>query len=558
MEPNSRLTRGQVLAHGMVAAPQAEAAHEGARVLSDGGNAADALVTAALIQGIADPHRSGLGGFGCATLFWSAAPHEGLALSVGFHGRAGSLARPDEWRDLFEHPAPDGFGYVIKGKRNDVGYQAITTPGMLAGLSAIHRRVGRLPWKGLVERAVPYAEEGFLVTPGLAEFWIRPGLYGRVSTRDRLGHTESGRAICMKADGSTLKAGEVLVQKDMGRTLRRIAEGGAEDFYRGRMGEEIAADWKRGGALVTADDLRAYRAVEEPPLAGTYRGFKVLTSPLPGGGPSLLQALRLVEEIPPRELRLGGEFAHNSPAFIDRLARILKVAWADRLAHHGDPEFGGRTADELLSEEYLSGLRRRTDAPLDAPQAAPQSAQTGGTTQLTIVDRESNCISFSHSLGYGSGVFTPGLGFMYNNCMSGFDPRPGGVNSIEAGKARSTAVAETILLKDGRPFLVLGSPGGARITAALVQAIVAVVDFGMTAPEAVLMPRFDGYGERTLFLESRFPLPIAAEMTRRGWEVAQSPKPFGMVGRVYAIEFLSAGRLAGGVDPGEPGAAARG
>ncbi len=554
MELNSRANRGQTLAYGLVTAPQSEAAHEGARVLSDGGNAADALVTAALIQGIADPHRSGLGGFGCATLFWSAAPNPGLGLSVAFHGRAGSLARPDMWRELFEYPAPDGFGYVIKGKRNDVGYQAITTPGMLAGLSAIHRRFGRLPWKGLVERTVPYAEEGFLVTPGLAEFWIRPGLYGRVSTRDRLGHTEAGKAICMKPDGSALKAGEVLVQKDMARTLRRVAEGGAEDFYRGRIGKEIADDWQRGGALVTAEDLGGYCAAEEPPLEGTYRGHKILCSPLPGGGPSLLQALRLVEEIPPPELRPGGEFAHNSPAFIDRLARIFKVVWADRLAHHGDPEFGGRTAAELLSESYLAGLRRRMDAPIEAPEAA----ESGGTTQLTIVDREGNCISFSHSLGYGSGVFTPGLGFMYNNCMSGFDPRPGGVNSIEAGKARSTAVAETILLKDGRPFLVLGSPGGARITAALVQAIVAVVDFGMTAPEAVLMPRFDGYGERTLFLESRFPLPLAAEMMRRGWEVAQSPKPFGLVGRVYAIEFLSDGRLAGGVDPGEPGAAARG
>ena len=567
--PAGRAGPDRIAAEGVVAAPQSEAAWEGARVLADGGNAADALVTAALVQGVADPHRSGLGGFGCATVFWNG-PASGAgrgsppasspgtaprALSVAFHGRAGSRSRPDQWRDLFEHPAPDGFGYIIRGKENDVGYRAITTPGMLAGLSAIHRRFGRLPWGGLVERAVPYAEEGVLIGPGLAEFWIRPGLYGRVSTRDRLGRTPAGAAICLKPDGSTYRSGEVLVQKDLARTYRRIARGGPEELYTGEIAAEIAADWERGGALVTGEDLRSYRPVEEPPLEGSYRGLRVLTSPLPGGGPSLLQALRLIEEIPSSWLKTGGRLPHNSADFIDRLARVLKVVWEDRLANHGDPAFGSPPVEELLSPAYLDRLRARAAGPLERP---PGAAEAGGTTQLTIVDREGNAVSFSHSLGYGSGVFTPGLGFMYNNCMSGFDPLPGRVNSIEPGKARSTAVAETVLLRDGKPFLVLGSPGGARITAALVEVIVGVVDFGMTAAEAALAPRFDGYGARTLFLESRFPLPLAADLRRRGWEVTQSPKPFGMVGRVYAVEVTEDGRRIGAVDPGEPGAAVRG
>ena len=546
---------------GMVAAPQSEAAYEGARVLADGGNAADALVTAALVQGVTDPHRSGLGGFGCATVYWPsgsrASPSAGgkpAALSVAFHGRAGSLSRPDQWQEIFEYPAPDGFGYVVKGKVNDVGYRAITVPGMLAGLAAIHARFGRLPWEGLVERAIPHAEEGFLVGPGLADFWIRPGLYGRVSTRERIGFTAAGKAICLKQDGSTYKAGDVLVQKDLAATYRRIARGGAEEFYRGSLGAEITADLAKGGALVTAEDLESYRAVEEPPLEGSYRGLTVLTSPLPGGGPALLQALKLIEEIPPRDLAPGGPLAHNTPDFIDRLARIFKAVWEDRLSNQGDPLFGSAGADALLSPVYIAGLRSRMRLGGEAPRAA----ESGGTTQLTILDREGNAVSFSHSLGYGSGVFTAGLGFMFNNCMSGFDPLPGRVNSIAPGKARSTAVAETILLRDGRPFLILGAPGGARITAALAQAIVAVVDSGFTASEAVIAPRFDGYGERTLFLESRFPRQLAADLARRGWEVIHSPKPFGMVGRVYAIEVEAGGRLIGAVDPGEPGAAVRG
>jgi gamma-glutamyltranspeptidase/glutathione hydrolase len=526
-------------------------------VLAGGGNAADALVTAALVQGVTDPHRSGLGGFGCATVYWSGETADGgrgRALAVGFHGRAGSLARPDAWQSLFEHPAPDGFGYVIKGKANDVGYQSITTPGMLAGLAAIHRRFGRLPWRGLVERAVPYAEEGILVGPGLAEFWIRPGLYGRVSTRDRLGCTAAGRAICLKPDGATYKAGEFLVQKDLARTYRRLAAGGPEEFYQGAISAEIGADWERNGALTTSEDLRRYLPSEEEPLAGTYRGLTVLTSPLPGGGPSLLQALKLIEEIPLEVLRPGGGLPHSSPRAIDLLARIFKAVWADRLENHGDPRFGSLSAEALLSPGYLEKLRSaaRTAVPV------PRAADAGGTTQLTILDAEGNAVSYSHSLGYGSGVFTPGLGFMYNNCMSGFDPIPGSVNSIAPGKARSTAVAETIILKDGRPFLVLGSPGGARITAALAQVIVGVVDCGLTAAEAVLAPRFDAYAERTLFLESRFPTDLVADLRKRGWEVSQSPKPFGMVGRVYAIEVREGGQPIGAVDPGEPGAAVRG
>jgi len=193
------------------------------------------------------------------------------------------------------------------------------------------------------------------------------------------------------------------------------------------------------------------------------------------------------------------------------------------------------------------------DMTIDYRETAPQAINA-----KSFLDAEGNAVSFSHSLGYGSGVFTPGLGFMYNNCMSGFDPIPGSVNSIAAGKARSTAVAETIILRDGRPFLILGSPGGARITAALAQVIVGVVDCGLTAAEAVLAPRFDAYAERTLFLESRFPSDLAAALREMGWDVSQSPKPFGMVGRVYAIEVTEDGKTIGAVDPGEPGAAIRG
>jgi gamma-glutamyltranspeptidase/glutathione hydrolase len=532
---------------GIVAAPQAEAAYEGARVLAAGGNAADALVSAAFVQGVVDPHRSGAGGFGCSTVFFPAPPRGGggapHALAIDFHGRAGKHVRPDQWESIFESAAPDGFGYVVKGKINDVGYGAITVPGMIAGLSEIHRRYGTLPWRELVLRAVPYAADGFLVTPELAEFWIRPGLHGRVSTRERLSHTPTGTAICLKPDGSTYKAGEIFRQPILAETYRRLAEEGPDSFYRGSLGAAIAADWERHGALVTREDLESYRPEVREPLAGAYAGLQLLTTPLPGGGVALLQALRLLEGV---DLPALG---HNTPDYIDAVAPVLAAVWSDRLTHQGDPKFGGLSTEQLLADDYVRALR--------AGQGAPAGADSESTTQLSIVDREGNAISFCHSLGYGSGVFTEGLGFMYNNCMSAFDPRPHRRNSAAPGKARSTAVAETILLEDGRARLVLGSPGAARITAGLVQAILNVVAFDMTAAEAVVHPRFDAYGERKLVLESRFPQPLVSELRARGWDVLQSAKPFGVVGRVYAVDLDPTGVRTpiAAVDPGSPGAA---
>jgi len=537
-----------ITGRGLVTAPQAEAAFEGARVLDDGGNAADALVTSVFVQGIVDPHRCGIGGFGCATLVFV---KDGATepLCVDFHGRAGSLAREDVWLDRFEAGTPDGFGYLVRDKLNDVGYQSITVPGVLAGLASIHDRFGSMPWCDLVERAIPYARTGFRVPPELAEFWTRPGLFGRVSTRDRLGLTAAGKRMALKANGSTYGAGETFRQAELAQTYRQLAEEGAESFYRGEIARQIGEDWEQEGALVTRDDLAAYEPQMHAPLRGRYRGLEVLTTPLPGGGVALLQTLALLERSPTHDL--------TSPAnvdFIDHMASVLQNVWRDRLEHQGDPIFGTPPDATFLSDEYLDRLG------VSSAQTPESGAECPDTTQVTIVDSSGNAISFSHSLGYNSGVFHPRLGILFNNCMSAFDPRPGHANSIAPGKARSTAVAETILLDDGEVRLILGSPGAARITAGLTQVIVNVVDFGMSVAEAVVHPRFDGYGPGTLLLESRFPPPIVNALAARGWNVVASPKPFGAVGRVYAAEITGRSplRIDAGVDPGAPGAAFRG
>src|SRR5690606_24626543 len=236
------------------------------------------------------------------------------------------------------------------------------------------------------------------------------------------------------------------------------------------------------------------------------------------------------------------------------LPEVLRVVSADRLERQGDPAFGALPDERFLEADLLAELRRRIKA------EAPIDPEGPDTTHLSVIDGEGNLVAFSHSLGYNTGVFAPGLGVLFNNCMSGFHPLPGHIGSIAPGKARSTAIAETIVFRrDGTPWMTIGSPGGARITGALVQALLGCIEFDMTLAESVVQPRFDGYEPRLLALDQRFPEPILRELESRGWTLKPSDKPYGAIGRIYGIEIEESPRrrLIAGIDPGSPGAAFR-
>ncbi|MCP4602639.1 MAG: gamma-glutamyltransferase [Proteobacteria bacterium] len=515
----------------MVVAPQSEPADVALEVLEQGGNAFDAAVAGAFAQGVVDPHRSGIGGFGAAALYSAS---ENKVRSISFFGLAGSSAKPDMWEKILKGPAPDGFGYILDGKLNDVGYQSITTPGTVAGLGAIHERFGSLPWRRVLDGPASLARRGFLVGPQLAAFWRRPGLFGRVSTGDRLGLTTSGSGIWL-TDGEPPKAGDIVKQDVLAATYDRLAEAGPEDFYRGEIARQIVEDFKKNQALVTEKDLSRYEAQWQEPLVGEFLGNQIFSTPLPGGGVALLQALYLSKMKRLLDMRL------NSTKYVDLLANILSAIQSDRTNFHADPDFHPQDISKLLSEGYLDKML--------SSRNVNSSKESPDTTELAVVDKWGNGIILSHSLGYGSGVFTPGLGFMYNNCMSGFDPIPGKANSIAPGKARSTAIAQTIVCKDGQPKLIIGSPGGSHITAGIAQALINYLHFGFDLQDAVCRPRLDAY-RQTLLLESRMPYKLEDDLADK-WEIKRSPNPFGQVGRIYGIAYTKNG-LKPGYDPGEP------
>ncbi len=518
---------------GIVTSPQCEPSEAAARILREGGNAFDAAVAGAFVQGVVDPHRSGIGGFGAATLFEAAT---GKVTVVSFHGRAGSKVSERMWDGLLESVSPDGFGYLLKGKVNDVGHASITVPGMVRGMERIHAGRGKLPWAKLLEPAAALAEEGWIVTRQMHEYWRRPGLAGRPSAFDRISSNTASRLHAVKSDGQPYAEKDRMRLPSLAATYRRLAEKGPDDFYHGDIARTIMSELS-GKCLFDAKDLASYRAEIEDPVRARYGDLELCAPGAPAGGIPFLQVLRLAE--------LAGlaRLDRTSTEFYDRMCGILSRMHDARARTVGDPRFFPLDAARLLSDGYLKDLAGRP-VPTQPPGEEPM-----GTTQLTIVDAGGNAVSLNHSLGYGSGIFSEKHGFAYNNCMSCFDPRPGRPDSIAPGRARFTAVAPAVGLRGGKLQLVTGAPGAARITAALAQVVMYLADYGLDPQAAVEEERFDAVGREVLFGAGVSP-EIEADLVERGWHIRRSTRKVGFIARVFPL-WKTADGWQGGADPAE-------
>jgi gamma-glutamyltranspeptidase/glutathione hydrolase len=530
-------------AKAMIVAAQPEAAEAGARVLMAGGNAIDAAMAAALVQGVVDPQMCGIAGFGNCQIYM---PSKGVHTCIDFHGKTPMAATPEMWEHLVEGETRDGFGFVLKGNVNDLGYGSITTPGSLKAYAEAVEDFGTWDWADVVAPAIAQAEDGFKVRPHVHFWWTHGADHGRVQIDERLRFSKTGAKIYFRDDGGVKKIGEHVHNPDIAETLRRIAKSGPDIFYKGEIAERVAEDMAANGGLLSYDDLAGYRTTRTDPLRGTYRGHDIATNQPPGGGVMLLEMLNILENF-----NLGG-IGHNTPDYIRTVVEAMKQATVDKDNFVGDPDFVEIPLEKLLSKEHAAASAQKIRAGEKVHVTRIGQPEPKDTTHVVVIDAEGNCVTMTHSLGMPSGVITDGLGFMFNGCMAVFDPRPGRAGSIAPGKSRFTSLAPTIVSKDGVPRIVLGAPGGTQIAMGILQAILNVVDHDMNMLEAVSAPRFSSTSD-LIDVMSRIPTYVTNHLEGQGYEIARSAMTFG-IGAVHGIRVTDC-VMDGGADPGHDGAA---
>jgi gamma-glutamyltranspeptidase/glutathione hydrolase len=527
-------------AKGIVVAPQPTAAAVGAEVLRAGGNAIDAAVATGFVQGVIDPFMGGIGGFGSLIVHDA---KTGQSTVVGYHGRAGSLARPDIFADQVlgqVHGHAERFS--VKDAANQIGYKSIVVPGMPAGFAAAHQRFGRLPWATLLEPAIALARDGTPVSGEVHERWIEIPEAGHIGELDRIKSNKECAAI-FAPHGEYLLPGTHLRQTAYGGTLERLARAGAQDFYRGDIGRAIAQDIAGNGGLFTADDLASYQPDVGPAVVGRYRGFDIHSLALPASGVQLIELLNTLEHFDLRAI-----YATDRAEYIHLVARAIQASFADRARFMGDPRFLAVPVERLCSAEYGAELAELVRSERAIEVAGIGYRESMHTTHVCVLDSDGNAVSLTHTLGSASAVITPGLGFIYNNCMYQFHPYPGHPNSIAPGKSRLTGICGTLVMKDGRPWLAVGALGGTRIQTAVLHTILNIVDHGQSPIEAVEAPRFVAESA-WLEMESRLS-EFGPRLSEMGWRLRTSPRGYDLAfGLAFAALCRDDGSFQGGSDP---------
>ena len=528
----------------MIVAPQPEAVEAGALVLKRGGNAVDAAIACAFMQGVVDPQMAGIGGFGSMQVYM---PSRGVHEILEFYARAPLRATPEMWSHLLVGQSRDGFAFLLEGGINEIGYLAVCTPGSVKGYAEALARYGTYDWADVIAPAAAQATRGFMVRPHVYWYWSQDGVQtNEVRTFDKLFFSKTGREVYFRPDGTLKGPGDIVINRDLARTLDRIAKEGPDSFYRGTIAEEIEADMTANGGLIGRDDLAQYQLTVARPLWGDYRGYRIATSPPPGSGISMLQLLHILQNFD-----IAG-MEHGSPEHIVLLGEAMKRMTIDKERHLGDPAYVDVPVERLLSKEYCALLADEIRAGIRATVDRPEDRSSRETTHVSVIDRDGNAVALTHTLGSPSGVITPGLGFMFNGTMSRFDPRPGRAGSVAPGKRRASSAAPTIAFKGERPFIVMGAPGGSYIAPSMAQGLMNVIDFGMTMQEAVAAPRVVAVSN-AIDVSNRIPRYVTDEIERRGYEVKRSWQSYAFAA-LHGIQ-IEDGICKGGADPQRDGMA---
>jgi gamma-glutamyltranspeptidase/glutathione hydrolase len=421
----------------------------------------------------------------------------------------------------------------LRPEASTVGALAAGVPGTVAGLAQAQQKYGKLSLARVMLPAIVLAEEGFPVSYALSQS-LR-------ADKDLLGKFEASRRIFLR-DGQLYESGQIFRQPELAATLRRIAKGGPKAFYQGPVGSAIVATMQKYHGLITAADLEHYQVKLREPLVGHFRGFTILSAPPPSsGGVGLLEMLNVLEP-----LDLGTPNSYNS---IHLMAEAMRRAYADRAAYLGDTDFGSVPVAGLTSPDYAARLRREIlEAKAETPVGAgkPAGTESAQTTHFSVIDEEGNAVSNTYTLngGYGCGVTVESAGFLLNNQMDDFAAKPGApnmfglvqgeANCIAPRKRPLSSMTPTIVVQDGKPRLVLGSPGGGTIINTVLQVLLNVLAYKMDVREAVTSPRFHHqWMPDELFLEGwGFSADTIEKLNAAGYRTSTR----GQIGECQAIE----------------------
>jgi len=531
----STLAQTDVYKNGLVVTAHPEASAVGIEILKKGGNAADAAVAVQFALAVVYPNAGNLGGGG----FMVYRSKAGETTALDFREKAPGKASRDMYLDNKGQPVTD---------RSLYGHLAAGVPGSVEGMAEIHGKYGKLDWKEILEPAVRLARKGFPLTSMQAEELN--------SRKDRFKRFNPSGTALLKGRGDW-KTGDLLAQPELAGTMELIRKKGRAGFYEGKTAKRIVREMKRGTGIISKDDLKNYRAVWRTPVSGQYKDYKILTMPPPSsGGIALVQLLQSVEKYP------VARWGHNADSTVQLIVEAERRVYADRAGHLGDPDFYRVPQSFLLNRDYQAERMKSFSWASATPSSeikagAIVAKESPETTHFSIADKEGNAVSITTTLNgsYGSLVMVKGAGFLLNNEMDDFSVKPGSpnmyglvggeANAIQPGKRMLSSMTPTILEKDGKLFMIVGTPGGSTIITSVFQTILNVIEFNLPIQQAVDAKRFhhQWLPDEISIEESALSAPVINYLEKKGYVIKKrSP-----IGRVDAI-VLSPSGYVGGAD----------
>lgn len=512
--------------NGAVVSAHPLASKAGLDILKQGGNAIDAAIATQLALAVVYPGAGNIGGGG----FMVARLQNGQVVSLDYREKAPASSSRDMYLDDKGNPLTE---------KSQNGHLAAGVPGTIAGLFA-SMKYAKLPFKTLIQPAITLAEKGFVITEREAR--------SLNAMKDEFKKYNTALPAFVKE--AAWKAGDTLIQKDLANTLKRIRDNGQKGFYEGKTAELIVAEMKRGNGIITLKDLKEYQAKWRTPLQSTYRGYKVISMPAPSsGGIIVAQMLNMIEDQPMKQ------YGFHSVQSVQLMTEVERRAYADRAKHLGDPDFYKVPVKKLMSKDYAKE-RMKDFVPDKAGNSKNTEAGTikesEETTHLSVYDKNGNAVAVTTTLngGYGSRTVVGGAGFLLNNEMDDFSIKPGvpnmygavgaEANAIQPGKRMLSSMSPTIVLKNNKPFLVAGTPGGTTIPTSVFQTLVNIIDFEMSTEDAVNKPKFHHqWLPDEVYTETDFPENIIERLKQIGYTV----KSRGQIGRTEVIRIYADGKI---------------